>query len=182
MSGSFCSLYREIHYIVTLLIVKGAGICSLFHEIHYIKIRYIEVWVYQNFYFPKWNFIHKITYSEQHFTLHFFRIFQFKDYNSLLRDLGIKQVFSDLLPSWLSRCKNKIVKISALAVHSEHTLSLEFWIWSHIAKTINIILWVSDSDMFLPFRHFWQTSSGSTHLQFMNLSLWTLIKFDKKSH
>ena len=45
MSGSFCSLYREIHYIVTLLIVKGARICSLFHEIHYIKIRYIEVWV-----------------------------------------------------------------------------------------------------------------------------------------
>ena len=46
MSGSFCSLHHEIHYIVTLLIVKGAGICSLFHEIHYIKIRYIEVWVY----------------------------------------------------------------------------------------------------------------------------------------
>ena len=46
MSGSFCSLHREIHYIVTLLIVKGAGICSLFHEIHYIMIRYIEVWVY----------------------------------------------------------------------------------------------------------------------------------------
>ena len=45
MSESFCSLYREIHYIVTLLIVKGAGICSLFHEIHYIKIRYIKVWV-----------------------------------------------------------------------------------------------------------------------------------------
>ena len=46
MSGSFCSLYREIHYILTLLLVKGACICSLFHEIHYIKIRYIEVWVY----------------------------------------------------------------------------------------------------------------------------------------
>ena len=46
VSGSFCSLYRDIHYIVTMLIVKGAGICLLFHEIHYIKIRYIEVWVY----------------------------------------------------------------------------------------------------------------------------------------
>ena len=49
MSGSFCSLYREIHYILTLLLVKGACICSLFHEIHYIKIRYIEVWVYLGF-------------------------------------------------------------------------------------------------------------------------------------
>ena len=41
----FCSL-REIHYIMSLLIVKGAGICSLYHKIHYIEIRYIEVWVY----------------------------------------------------------------------------------------------------------------------------------------
>ena len=46
MSGPFCSLYREIHYIVTFLIVKGASICSLYQEIHYIEIRYIEVWVY----------------------------------------------------------------------------------------------------------------------------------------
>ena len=37
---------HQISDIVTLLIVKGAGICSLFHKIHYIKIRYIEVWVY----------------------------------------------------------------------------------------------------------------------------------------
>ena len=40
------SLFREIHYIATLSIIKGAGICSLYHEIHYIEIRYIEVWVY----------------------------------------------------------------------------------------------------------------------------------------
>ena len=46
MSGLFCSLFRKIHYIATLLIIKGAGICSLYHEIHYIEIRYIEVWVY----------------------------------------------------------------------------------------------------------------------------------------
>ena len=54
MSGLFCSLFREIHYIATLLIIKGAGICSLYHEIHYIEIRYIEVWVYfQNLFFEK---------------------------------------------------------------------------------------------------------------------------------
>ena len=35
-----------VHYIVTFIIVKGAGICSLYQEIHYIEIRYIEVWVY----------------------------------------------------------------------------------------------------------------------------------------
>ena len=41
----FCSL-RKIDYIMSLLIVKEAGICSLYHKIHYIEIRYIEVWVY----------------------------------------------------------------------------------------------------------------------------------------
>ena len=49
MSGPFCSLYREIHYIVTFIIVKGAGICSLYQEIHYIEIRYIEVWVHTKY-------------------------------------------------------------------------------------------------------------------------------------
>ena len=38
--------YIPIYYILTLLIVQGAGICSLNHKIHYIEIRYIEVWVY----------------------------------------------------------------------------------------------------------------------------------------
>ena len=44
--AGICSLYHEIHYIMTFLIDKGAGICSLYQEIHYIEIRYIEVWVY----------------------------------------------------------------------------------------------------------------------------------------
>ena len=37
---------REPTIIMSLLIVKGAGICSLYHKIHYIEIRYIEVWMY----------------------------------------------------------------------------------------------------------------------------------------
>ena len=44
--AGICSLNHKIHYIATLLIVKGAGICSLRHETHYIKIHDIEVWVY----------------------------------------------------------------------------------------------------------------------------------------
>ena len=40
-----------------------------------LSLIYIKI-----FDFQKWNFIHKITYSEQHFTLHFFRIFPFKDF------------------------------------------------------------------------------------------------------
>jgi len=28
------------------ILKMGAGFSSLYHEIHYIKVRYIEVWVY----------------------------------------------------------------------------------------------------------------------------------------
>ena len=35
-----------VHYILSLLIVKGAGISSLYHKIHYIEIHYIKVWMY----------------------------------------------------------------------------------------------------------------------------------------
>ena len=38
--------------------------------------------------FQKWNFIHKITYSEQHFTLHFFQILPFKDFSLVNHNLS----------------------------------------------------------------------------------------------
>ena len=55
--------------------------------------------------FQKWNFIHKITYSEQHFTLHFFWIFLFKDFllvnhNLLYTILEIK--LQNLSLNWIT--------------------------------------------------------------------------------